>query len=108
MTTDLEWKAGKDAATPRGIGMLCNFYAERAEDAAIWDVDGKRFIDFAAGIAALNVSHRHPKIVAAVSEQLMRCTLTAYQVVPYGSYVQLAKIFELPTNYERYIQRFQY
>jgi len=44
-------------------------YAERAENAEIWDVDGKRYIDMAAGIAVLNTGHRHPKVMAAVAEQ---------------------------------------
>ncbi|CAG2142058.1 4-aminobutyrate--2-oxoglutarate transaminase [Cupriavidus plantarum] len=81
----------KDAATPRGVGVMCNFYAERAENAEIWDVEGKRYIDFAAGIAVLNTGHRHPKLVAALQAQLERFTHTAYQIVPYASYVELAE-----------------
>ncbi|MBW5890835.1 4-aminobutyrate--2-oxoglutarate transaminase [Pectobacterium polaris] len=79
------------AATPRGVGVMCDFYAERAENSTLWDVEGREFIDFAAGIAVLNTGHRHPKIVAAVREQLDRFTHTAYQIVPYGSYVTLAE-----------------
>ena len=81
----------KDAITPRGVGVMCNFYAERAENAELWDVEGRRFIDFAAGIAVCNTGHRHPKIVAAIKEQLERFTHTAYQIVPYESYVSLAE-----------------
>jgi len=81
----------KDAATPRGVGVMCNFYAERAENAELWDVEGRRFIDFAAGIAVCNTGHRHPKIVAAIREQLDHFTHTAYQIVPYESYVSLAE-----------------
>ncbi|MFX1738877.1 4-aminobutyrate--2-oxoglutarate transaminase [Paraburkholderia sp. A1RI_3L] len=81
----------KDAATPRGVGVMCNFYAERAENAELWDVEGRRFIDFAAGIAVVNTGHRHPKIVAAIRAQLDRFTHTAYQIVPYASYVELAE-----------------
>ena len=77
----------KDAATPRGVGVMCNFYAERAENSEIWDVEGRRFIDFAAGIAVLNTGHRHPRLVAAVQKQLERFTHTAYQIVPYASYI---------------------
>lgn len=91
MTTNKEWQTRKDAATPRGVGVMCNFYAERAENSELWDVEGKRYIDFAAGIAVLNTGHRHPKIVAAITEQLACFTHTAYQVVPYGSYVTLAE-----------------
>lgn len=78
-------------ATPRGIGVMCGFYAQRAENATLWDVEGNEFIDFAAGIAVLNIGHRHPKIVAAVEQQLQDFTHTAYQIVPYESYIALAE-----------------
>lgn len=86
-----ELKSRKDAATPRGVGVMCDFYAARAENAELWDVEGRRFIDFAAGIAVCNTGHRHPKIVAAVRAQLDHFTHTAYQIVPYASYVELAE-----------------
>jgi 4-aminobutyrate aminotransferase len=91
MTSNSELQARKDAATPRGVGVMCNFYAARAENAELWDIEGRRFIDFAAGIAVTNTGHRHPKIVAAIREQLDRFTHTAYQIVPYESYVSLAE-----------------
>ena len=53
-------------ATPRGIGVMCNFYADKAENATVWDVEGNEYIDFAAGIAVLNTGHRHPKIISAI------------------------------------------
>ncbi|AOJ03954.1 MULTISPECIES: 4-aminobutyrate--2-oxoglutarate transaminase [Burkholderia] len=83
--------ARKNAATPRGVGVMCDFYAARAENAELWDVEGRRFIDFAAGIAVLNTGHRHPKIVKAIADQLEHFTHTAYQIVPYASYVELAE-----------------
>ncbi|MDO5624797.1 MAG: 4-aminobutyrate--2-oxoglutarate transaminase [Pseudomonadota bacterium] len=79
------------AATPRGVGVLCDFYAERADNATLWAADGRQLIDFAAGIAVLNTGHRHPRVVQAVADQLARFTHTAYQVVPYESYVALAE-----------------
>ena len=79
------------AATPRGIGVMCGFYAERAENATLWDVEGNEVIDFAAGIAVLNTGHRHPKVMAAIEKQLKAFTHTAYQIVPYESYVTLAE-----------------
>ncbi|WP_206363418.1 4-aminobutyrate--2-oxoglutarate transaminase [Cupriavidus necator] len=84
-------QARKNAATPRGVGVMCDFYAERAENAELWDVEGRRFIDFAAGIAVVNTGHRHPRLVKAVADQLDRFTHTAYQIVPYASYVELAE-----------------
>lgn len=78
-------------ATPRGISVMCGFYAEKAENATLWDVEGNEVIDFAAGIAVLNTGHRHPKVIAAVEKQLQAFTHTAYQIVPYESYVSLAE-----------------
>ena len=78
-------------ATPRGIGVMANFFIERALNAEVWDVEGNRYIDFAGGIAVLNTGHRHPKMVAAIEAQLQRFTHTCYQVLPYESYVTLAE-----------------
>lgn len=82
---------------------MCDFYAERAENAELWDVEGRRVIDFAAGIAVCNTGHRHPKIVAAMRDQLDRFTHTAYQIVPYESYVSLAEklIQRSPGSFEK-------
>ena len=79
------------AATPRGVGIGFPIYADHALNAEIWDVEGRRFIDFGSGIAVLNTGHRHPRLVAAISAQLERFTHTAYQVVPYESSVHLAE-----------------
>ncbi len=79
------------SATPRGVGVMCDFYAQQADNATIEDVEGQHYIDFAAGIAVLNTGHRHPKIVQAISEQLQHFTHTAYQIVPYESYIHLAE-----------------
>ncbi|MEF9994435.1 MAG: 4-aminobutyrate--2-oxoglutarate transaminase [Acinetobacter sp.] len=83
--------ARKQQATPRGVGVMCQWYAEKAENATIWDMQGKQYIDFAGGIAVLNTGHRHPKVIAAVTEQLSKFTHTAYQITPYESYVALAE-----------------
>jgi 4-aminobutyrate aminotransferase len=91
MTTNLEWQQRKNINSPRGVGVMCQFYAERALNAELWDVEGRRVIDFGAGIAVLNTGHSHPKIVAAVTEQLQRFSHTAYQIVPYGAAVALAE-----------------
>ncbi|ARC36996.1 4-aminobutyrate--2-oxoglutarate transaminase [Paracoccus yeei] len=81
----------KNAAISRGVGMTTQIYAERAENAEIWDAKGNRYIDFAAGIAVVNTGHRHPRVVQAVRDQLDRFTHTCHQVVPYESYVALAE-----------------
>lgn len=79
------------AATPRGVSVMGGFFAERAKGAELWDVEGRRYIDFAGGIAVMNVGHAHPKVQAAVAAQLQRFSHTCYQVVPYEGYVALAE-----------------
>lgn len=86
-----ELEQRRKAATPRGVSVMCNFYASKAENATLWDEEGGEYIDFTAGIAVLNTGHRHPKVVAAVKEQLDLFTHTSYQVVPYAGYITLAE-----------------
>ncbi len=78
-------------AIPQGIGNAHPVFAARAENGEIWDVEGKRYIDFCAGIAVLNTGHRHPKIMAAIARQSEKFTHTCFQVVAYESYVELAE-----------------
>ncbi|MEI2265578.1 4-aminobutyrate--2-oxoglutarate transaminase [Erwinia sp. CGal63] len=78
-------------ATPRGVGVMCDFLVDKAENATLIDTEGREYIDFAAGIAVLNTGHRHPKVIAAVHKQLERFTHTAFQVIPYENYLSLAE-----------------
>jgi 4-aminobutyrate aminotransferase/(S)-3-amino-2-methylpropionate transaminase len=83
--------ARRQAAIPRGVGFSHPIFIERGENAEIWDVEGRRFIDFAGGIAVLNTGHRHPKIIQAVKDQLDHYTHTCFQVLAYEPYVELAE-----------------
>ncbi len=83
--------ARRQAAIPRGVGQSHQIFIARGENAEIWDVEGRRFVDFAGGIAVLNTGHRHPAVIAAVKEQLDRYTHTCFQVVAYEPYVELAE-----------------
>ncbi|RPE00411.1 4-aminobutyrate--2-oxoglutarate transaminase [Candidatus Pantoea deserta] len=78
-------------ATPRGVGVLCDFLVVKAENATLWDSHGREYTDFSAGIAVLNTGHRHPKVIEAVKAQLDCFTHTAFQIVPYESYLLLAE-----------------
>ncbi|GAB5463995.1 4-aminobutyrate--2-oxoglutarate transaminase [Hoeflea alexandrii] len=93
----------KTDAIARGVGMMTQVYADRAENAEIWDVEGNRYIDFAAGIAVVNTGHRHPKVIEAVKAQLDRFTHTCHQVVPYENYVRLAERLNalVPGDFEK-------
>ncbi|MER8700180.1 4-aminobutyrate--2-oxoglutarate transaminase [Mesorhizobium sp. M0954] len=81
----------KSQSISRGVGMTTQIYADRAENSEIWDVEGRRYIDFSSGIAVVNTGHRHPRVIEAVKAQLERFTHTCYQVVPYESYIRLAE-----------------
>lgn len=81
----------KNQSISRGVGMTTQIYADRAENSEIWDVEGRRYIDFSSGIAVVNTGHRHPRVIEAVKAQLDRFTHTCYQVVPYESYIRLAE-----------------
>ncbi|MEQ1939635.1 4-aminobutyrate--2-oxoglutarate transaminase [Mesorhizobium sp. CN5-321] len=93
----------KNKAISRGVGMTTQIYADRAENAEIWDVEGRRYIDFAGGIAVVNTGHRHPRVMEAVKAQLDRFTHTCHQVVPYENYVHLAERLNAitPGNFDK-------
>ena len=76
---------------PRGITSAHPVTADRARGSELWDVSGKRYIDFAGGIGVMNVGHAHPRVMKAVEEQLARATHTSFQVVQYESYLRLAQ-----------------
>jgi 4-aminobutyrate aminotransferase/(S)-3-amino-2-methylpropionate transaminase len=78
---------------PRGVTNSLSVYADRGANAELWDVEGRRFIDFASGISVLNTGHLHPKIKAALAGQLERFVHTCFQVTPYESYIALAERF---------------
>jgi len=66
MSKSADLKNRKAAAVPAGVGSR-GIYVAKAENSELWDVDGRRYIDFAAGIAVLNTGHRHPRVMEAVA-----------------------------------------
>jgi 4-aminobutyrate aminotransferase/(S)-3-amino-2-methylpropionate transaminase len=91
MSTNASLMSRRHAAVVRGLGHATPVFAARAENAELWDVEGRRYIDFAAGIAVVNTGHRHPRVVQAVQAQLEAFTHPCVQVVPYEVYVRLAE-----------------
>ncbi|MCJ8169321.1 4-aminobutyrate--2-oxoglutarate transaminase [Atopomonas sediminilitoris] len=81
----------RNAAVPRGVGQIHPIFVDRAENATVWDVEGREFIDFAGGIAVLNTGHLHAKVIAAVEAQLKKVTHTCFQVLAYEPYVELCE-----------------
>ncbi|HMK85306.1 MAG TPA: 4-aminobutyrate--2-oxoglutarate transaminase [Steroidobacteraceae bacterium] len=90
MSKSAELRARKAAAVAAGVSSK-GIYVAKAENSELWDVDGRRYVDFAAGIAVLNTGHRHPRVMAAVAQQAELFAHTCFHVVSYESYVRLAE-----------------
>ncbi|UAW98551.1 4-aminobutyrate--2-oxoglutarate transaminase [Halopseudomonas nanhaiensis] len=91
MKTNESLMQRRHAAVARGVGQIHPIFAQRAENATVWDVEGRQYIDFAGGIAVLNTGHRHPKVMDAVRRQLDQFTHTCFQVLAYEPYVELCE-----------------
>jgi 4-aminobutyrate aminotransferase/(S)-3-amino-2-methylpropionate transaminase len=81
----------RTAAVARGVSSVISSYVDSASGGSMVDVDGKEWIDFAAGIAVTNVGSSAPRVVAAVQEQVERFTHTCFMVSPYESYVAVCE-----------------
>ena len=80
-TTAAEWLARDEAALAGVLGRITDLVAARGEGSWIVDVEGRRTLDFASGIAVTNVGHCHPRVVAAIVEQastLVHTSVTAH------------------------------
>ena len=86
-----DWQARKDAAMARGEGNLAPIFIDRAEGSQLWDVEGRRYLDFGTGIAVVNTGHLHPKVKSAVARQLDHLSHSCIMITPYASAVELAE-----------------
>lgn len=57
---------------------------ERAEGIFVYDAKGKRYYDLTSGLAVANIGHRHPAVISAIQDQLIKYM----HVMPYGEYAQ--------------------
>src|ERR1700730_17607559 len=85
-----ELKALRERYVPRGVTTAHPLVADHALGSEVWDSSGRRYVDFVGGIGVMNVGHNHPRVMAAVRDQLDHVTHTAFQVVMYESYLRLA------------------
>ncbi|MGE3832316.1 MAG: 4-aminobutyrate--2-oxoglutarate transaminase [Parvibaculaceae bacterium] len=85
------WIARRNKVTARGVGAGSPIVISRAEDSELWDIEGRRFIDFGGGIAVVNTGHRHPAVMRRVQEQLSAFTHTCFMVAPYTPLIELAE-----------------
>ncbi|MCW2311345.1 4-aminobutyrate aminotransferase/(S)-3-amino-2-methylpropionate transaminase [Rhodoferax antarcticus] len=102
-STNAALMARRRAAIPRGVGQSHEIFIARGENAEVWDVEGRRYIDFAGGIAVLNTGHCRPEIVEAVKAQVDLYTHTCFQVLAYEPYVELAERINAlaPGNFDK-------
>jgi len=91
MSKNTELQQRRVDAVARGVGNATQLFAVRAENAEIWDADGRRYIDFAGGIGVMNTGHRHPKVMARIQHQLEGVVHSCFQVMPYEPYIELAE-----------------
>ena len=93
----------RKTAIARGVGMQTQVYVDHALNSEVWDVEGNRYIDFAAGIAVVNTGHCHPRVMAAVEKQLRAFTHTCHQVLPYENYIRLGERLNalVPGDFEK-------
>ncbi|HEC00783.1 MAG TPA: 4-aminobutyrate--2-oxoglutarate transaminase [Sphingomonadales bacterium] len=91
MLKNTELQVRREQAVPAGVATMLPIFAAKARNAEIWDVEGKRYIDFAGGIAVVNTGHNNPKIIDAVKAQLDCFSHTCFQITPYANYIELAE-----------------
>ncbi|PBB39933.1 4-aminobutyrate--2-oxoglutarate transaminase [Mesorhizobium sp. WSM3866] len=91
MVSNVALDERRNAAVSAGGAWSFPIYVERAQGSEIWDVEGRRYIDFLSGMGALAVGHSHPKVVAAIQAQLTKFSHTFFGTAPYESYLAVAE-----------------
>jgi len=86
-----QWQERKNKVFARGMGNMLPVFIQKARNAEVWDIEGKRYIDFAAGIAVVNTGHSHPDIVKALTDQVAAFSHTCIMITPYTNAVELAE-----------------
>ena len=76
---------------PNAISVACPYPIARGEGSLLHTTDGRRLIDFAAGIAVMSVGHAHPKVTQAIQKAAANFTHVCFQVMGYESYLDLAE-----------------
>jgi 4-aminobutyrate aminotransferase / (S)-3-amino-2-methylpropionate transaminase / 5-aminovalerate transaminase len=91
MTASGDIHKRRTVAVARGVGSMISSYVDHASGGTLTDVDGREWIDMAAGIAVTNVGNASPKVVEAVRRQVERFTHTCFMIAPYESYVAVCE-----------------
>ncbi|WP_425144747.1 4-aminobutyrate--2-oxoglutarate transaminase [Deinococcus sp.] len=88
----------------RGVSNAHPIVTARAENARLWDLDGREYIDFVGGIGVLNVGHNHPRVVAAIKAQADLFLHTCFQVAMYPGYIDLIRRLSLRAPISRAVK----
>lgn len=83
--------ARRDAAVSRGCARLTGIAVASGDGAAVTDVDGNTFLDFAGGIGTLAVGHAPPAVVDAIRDQAGRLIHMCSIVATYAPYVEVCE-----------------
>ena len=86
-----ELQKERDRYLPRGMSSTMPVFAAYGGGATLTDVDGNSYIDFATGISVMNVGHSHPRVVEAITAQVVRLVHSGAPVMMPERYVQLAR-----------------
>lgn len=86
-----ELQAKRKKYVPKAVSNGNLSIADHAKGATVTDIDGKEYIDFAGAIGTLNVGHCHPKVTAAVHEQVDKFLHPGFNVIMYEGYINLAE-----------------
>lgn len=89
--TNAELEALRNQYIAKGNVSGMDRYIAKAKGVILTDVEGNEYIDFAGGIAVMNVGHSHPKVIKAIQDQAEKFTHTCFMVAPYASPVLLAE-----------------
>ena len=88
----LRQETREPAVSAKSLGQLrrcCSIVVDHARGAELWDVDGRRYIDFAGGIGVLNAGHTPPSVVEAIKRQSEKLIHTCFSVAFYETYIDL-------------------
>nr|BFE65259.1 4-aminobutyrate--2-oxoglutarate transaminase [Dactylosporangium thailandense] len=91
MTSSEDLRKRRSAAVARGVSSMIGSYVDHASGGTLTDVDGREWIDLAAGIAVTNVGNANPRVAEAVRRQAERFTHTCFMIAPYEGYVAVCE-----------------
>lgn len=91
MSSAADFRARLTRLVPKAISVACPYPIARGEGSLLFTTEGKRLIDFAAGIAVMSVGHAHPKVTKAIQDAAQDFTHVCFQVMGYESYLRLAE-----------------